>query len=108
MNGPPSRSALGEAQVAEATAVRGVKYGLTRAELREVISSWDQGTFTSRAASIRYHYAKHGGGMSLLDYTTQGKAFYTGNAGAAQWGQWNPRWAPSFRVMTDGPEKVSG
>jgi hypothetical protein len=82
--------------------VRGAKYGLTRAELREVLTSWHSGTFPSRAASIRYHFGKHGGGMSLLDYTRQAQGFYTRNAAVAQWGQWNPNWAPSFRMMADG------
>jgi hypothetical protein len=70
--------------------------------LREVLTSWDKGTFQSRAASIRYHLAEHGGGKSLLEYTNEAGAFYTRNAGTAQWGQWNPRWTPSYRIVADG------
>jgi hypothetical protein len=82
--------------------LRGSRYGLTRSELREVLSSWDKGTFESRAASIRYHFGEHGGGRSLLEYTRQAREFFIRNAGAAQWGQWNPTWAPSFRVIAEG------
>lgn len=77
-------------------------YGLTRAELREVLSSWGKGTFHSRAASIRYHLGKHGGGTSVLEYTREAQGFYARNATVAQWGQWNPNWAPPFRVVADG------
>ena len=78
------------------------KYGLTRSELRAVIASWDQGTLPTRAASIRYHFEKHGGGLSLLQYTMEAQAFYARHAAIAEWGQWNPNWAPSFRVIAEG------
>ena len=48
-------------------------------ELREVISAWDKGTFRSRAASIRYHHAKHGAGRSVADYTRAAQRFATEN-----------------------------
>jgi hypothetical protein len=42
---------------------------ITILELREVVRAWAKGTFNSRAASIRYHYDKHGSGRGLLQYT---------------------------------------
>jgi hypothetical protein len=51
------------------------KYGLTRAELRDVISSWDRGTFDSQAKTIRYHWEQHGMGRSIAEYTDDAREF---------------------------------
>jgi hypothetical protein len=76
--------------------------GLTRPQLRNILRSWDAGTRRSRAASIRYHFDKHGKGRTLLEYTAEAQNLFNANAGAAIWGKWKTTWEPSFRVIADG------
>jgi hypothetical protein len=48
--------------------------------------------------SITYHYQRHGNGRTLQQYTDAAVRFFEQNKAQAQWGQWNPNWAPSFRL----------
>lgn len=48
--------------------------------------------------SIGYHFAKHGKGRSVEQYTGDATKFFTQNKAQAQWGQWNPNWEASYRL----------
>jgi RHS repeat-associated protein len=61
-------------------------------------SRWAQGTFGNVVKSMEYHFAKHGAGRTLKQYTDDAAAFFAKNKGQAQWGTWNPKWAPSYRL----------
>jgi hypothetical protein len=56
---------------------------------------WAQGTFRDVVSSMDYHYLKHGGGRSLVQYTDDATGFFEKYRGQAQWGKWNPKWVPS-------------
>ena len=48
-----------------------------------MIGAWSKGTFRSRAASIRYHYGKHGTGQGIDLYTREAQEFLTVNKAIA-------------------------
>ena len=60
--------------------------------------AWDKGTFPTKLDSILYHFGKHGNGRTLAQYTADALAIWNANKGAATWGTWNPKWAPSWRL----------
>ena len=41
---------------------------------------WDKGTFPNSRASLRYHYDKHGAGMTVAEYTNAARSFMNRNA----------------------------
>jgi hypothetical protein len=41
---------------------------------------WDKGTFNNSRASLRYHYGKHGAGMTVSEYTNSARVFANNNA----------------------------
>ena len=41
---------------------------------------WDKGTFPNSRASLRYHYGKHGAGMTVAEYTNAARSFMNRNA----------------------------
>jgi hypothetical protein len=67
-----------------------------------IAGRWAQGTFGDAVSSIEYHYAKHGGGRTLAQYTDDAASFFEKNRGQAQWGKWNPNWEESFRLKIGG------
>lgn len=48
---------------------------------RDILKSWKNINFPSLAASIRYHITKHGGGVSLTQYTKDALNFFKNNNG---------------------------
>jgi hypothetical protein len=67
-------------------------------EAAVVWNAWDKGTFPAKLDTILYHFAKHGSGKTLAQYTADALEFWSGNKASAKWGKWNPGWAPSYRL----------
>jgi RHS repeat-associated protein len=63
-----------------------------------IVGRWAQGTFRNSADSLEYHFAKHGAGRSLQQYTDDAAGFFETNRGQAEWGKWNQNWQESFRL----------
>ncbi|HKP54738.1 MAG TPA: PA14 domain-containing protein [Chloroflexia bacterium] len=59
---------------------------------------WRPGTWNTVEDSITYHYNKHGAGRNLEQYTLDALRFFRQNRSQAVWGQWNPKWAPSYKL----------
>ncbi len=75
--------------------------GHSISELREVVGSWDRGTFRSRADSIRYHHPKHAPGQSVLEYTREARSFFTANRSQFRpVTPTKPGWKPALRLKT--------
>ena len=55
------------------------KLGVTRGELQEIASAWDKSTFKSAIDSAVHHYAKHGEGQGILQYTRDAVDFLARN-----------------------------
>jgi RHS repeat-associated protein len=55
------------------------KLGVTRGELREIAATWDKSSFKSAIDSAVYHYAQHGEGQGLLQYTRDAADFLARN-----------------------------
>jgi hypothetical protein len=70
----------------------------TSKEAAGVWNAWDRGTFPTKTTSILYHFAKHGKGRTLAQYTADAQAFWSINGGSAVWGTHNPGWAPSYKL----------
>ncbi|MBI5665029.1 MAG: RHS repeat-associated core domain-containing protein [Nitrospirae bacterium] len=58
------------------------KYGM--GEIRNVLGAWSNGTFRSAAASIRYHYNKHGIGQGIESFTKEAMEFLNVNKAIAR------------------------
>ena len=65
---------------------------------RAIAARWAKGTFGNVVDSIEYHFAKHGGGRTLQQYTDDAVRFFEQNKGQAEWGKWNPNWEPAYRL----------
>ncbi len=65
---------------------------------RSVADRWAKGTFDNIVDSLEYHFAKHGGGRSLRQYTDDASRFFEQYRGQAQWGKWNLNWEPAYRL----------
>jgi len=67
-------------------------------ELREVIKSWDKGTYTSRAKNIKYHHNKWGGGRTVSQYTRDANRFADQNRARFRYQSRSdkPNWQPSW------------
>ena len=63
-----------------------------------IAAKWGKGTFENVVDSLEYHFTKHGAGRSLQQYTDDALQFFEKNKGQAEWGQWNPKWKPSFKL----------
>jgi hypothetical protein len=63
-----------------------------------IADRWAKGTFGNVVDSMEYHFAKHGGGRTLQQYTDDAVRFFQQNKGQAQWGKWNPNWEPAYRL----------
>jgi len=46
---------------------------------------WDKGTFKNSRASLKYHYGKHGNGMSVSQYTNEALNFMNSNSSMLQY-----------------------
>jgi hypothetical protein len=72
--------------------------GLGVGRVAELEGQWARGTFPSEAESMEAHFAKHGAGRSLTQYTDDAARFWETNRGQAQWGKWKPHWDESYRL----------
>ncbi len=79
-------------------------FGLEQGASARLEAKWARGTFASEQESINRHYLKHGAGRTLEEYTNDALKFWETNKGEAQWGRWNPKWEPSYRLEV-GSEK---
>jgi hypothetical protein len=71
-------------------------------EAAAVWRAWSRGTFPGKLQSMTYHWLKHANGRTIAQYTADALAFFNQNRQLAQWGTWNPMWAPSFRLKIAG------
>jgi hypothetical protein len=56
-------------------------YGTTKhGQVAKYSKYWDKGTFKNSKASLQYHHAKHGAGMSVKNYTMNAVSFSNQNA----------------------------
>jgi len=63
-----------------------------------IAGRWAQGTFGNVVGLIEYHFAKHGAGRTIQQYTDDAARFFERYRDQAQWGKWNPNWQESFRL----------
>ena len=49
-------------------------------EIQQNAKHWDNGTFITRYGSLKYHYRKHGGNISVTKYTQKALDFATRNS----------------------------
>ena len=70
-------------------------------------SRWGEGTMGSEVDSMEYHLGKHGNGRTIEQYTDDAQDFFQNNQMQAKWGQWNPKWQPSYKIKT-GPGNPGG
>jgi hypothetical protein len=65
---------------------------------KAVADSWAKGTFPNVVLALEQHFAKHGGGRTLQQYTFDALRFFNKYKEKAQWGRWKADWAESFRL----------
>lgn len=65
---------------------------------RYIVEKWEKGTFGDAVQSLEYHFRYHGNGRTVAQYTEDAVRFWETNKQQAVWGQWDPRWASSFRL----------
>jgi hypothetical protein len=65
---------------------------------KAIADCWAKGTFDSPVDSLDYHFAIHGAGRTLRDYTYEAARFFEKHRRRAIWGRWHPRWSGAFQV----------
>jgi len=70
---------------------------------RALAECWAKGTFDNPVDSLDYHFAIHGAGRTLWEYTYEAARFFQKYSGEARWGRWHPRWPEAFQLKKDGP-----
>jgi hypothetical protein len=65
---------------------------------KAIADCWAKGTFDNPVDSLDYHFAIHGAGRTLREYTSEAARFFERYQREAIWSRSHPRWNEAFQV----------